>query len=172
MIRPHQAKRFAEENGIPVPEYLQEWHRFADKRVMELTLDIEELVDAAAEAETEDEASIYLVWVGDLGREMEQIRRDIRTAEEMIHPPKNQPKDRITDEDIARAKEYPVNQVVEFDRQGRALAWCHDDHKPSLYYGARKNVAVCPVCGKTFNAVDVLMARDDLSFIEAVKRLR
>lgn len=79
-------------------------------------------------------------------------------------------KGKITEEQIEQAKTTPVTNVIEFHR-GKATAWCHEDRNPSLYHGTRKNVAVCPVCDKKFNAVDVLMDRDGLTFVEAVLQL-
>ena len=77
--------------------------------------------------------------------------------------------DSITDTDIQIAKEYPIEEVIEF-HHGKAIAFCHDDKTPSLV--KRKNRAICYPCNKSFNAIDVLIYRDGLSFIEAVKRLR
>jgi len=77
---------------------------------------------------------------------------------------------RITDEQIELAKATPITNVIEFKR-GKATAWCHEDRNPSMYHGTRKNVAVCPVCDRKFNAVDVLMDRDGLTFVEAVVQL-
>lgn len=79
--------------------------------------------------------------------------------------------DRLTEEQIQRAREYPVTQLVEFVR-GRAHAWCHDDRRPSLYYLKRRNLACCPVCDRVFTSVRVLMERDGKSFREAVLALQ
>lgn len=76
----------------------------------------------------------------------------------------------ITDDMIATAKEYPVDQLVEFTR-GKAIAWCHDDSNPSLSWHRGKNRCTCFPCGKSFNAIDICMERDGMTFIEAVKLL-
>jgi DNA primase len=72
---------------------------------------------------------------------------------------------------IAAAKETPVTNLIEFDRNGKALAFCHDDKTPSLSYNKKANRAHCFPCGKSFNAIDILMVRDNYSFINAVKEL-
>ena len=82
----------------------------------------------------------------------------------------NKPSNRITDADIERARDYPVNQLIEFTR-GKAIAFCHEDRNPSMFYGSRTNTAQCPVCGKSFDAIAVLMDRDGYSFVDAVKSL-
>jgi hypothetical protein len=73
---------------------------------------------------------------------------------------------------IETARSVDVRSVVEFGRSGKALAWCHEDKRPSLYYGNRTNRAVCPVCDKKFSALDVLINRDGYSFIDAVRSLQ
>lgn len=77
----------------------------------------------------------------------------------------------ITPDMVEHAKAYPVNRLVMFTK-GRAKAWCHDDRNPSMYHGTRKNVACCPVCGKTFNPISILMERDGMTFPDAVRNLQ
>lgn len=79
-------------------------------------------------------------------------------------------KDRITDSQIELAKQYPMTDLVEFIK-GKAIAPCHDDRRPSMYYGARKNLAVCPVCDKKWNPIQWVMEFEGLNFPDAVRRL-
>jgi molybdenum cofactor biosynthesis enzyme MoaA len=76
----------------------------------------------------------------------------------------------ITDRQIDAAREYPIESVVEFVR-GVSLAFCHNDTRPSLSHDRKNNKARCFVCNKSFSAIDVLMERDGMSFIDAVKKL-
>jgi hypothetical protein len=76
----------------------------------------------------------------------------------------------ISDEMVAAAREYPIEQVVAFTK-GKALAWCHEDSTPSLTYMSKNKVAWCPVCNRYFDAISVLMERDGLNFPQAVKQL-
>jgi hypothetical protein len=78
--------------------------------------------------------------------------------------------DAITDEQIQAAKDAPIESVVEFVR-GNVACPFHDDKHPSAYHGTRVNRLCCPVCNKTWGAIDVLMQRDGYSFIDAVKQL-
>jgi hypothetical protein len=78
--------------------------------------------------------------------------------------------DAITDDMIAQAKAYPVETLVEFTR-GKTKAFCHPDKNPSAFHGTRTNRIVCPVCDKKFGPIDILMERDGMTFIEAVKQL-
>lgn len=77
----------------------------------------------------------------------------------------------ITDEQIAIAKEYPIDQLIEF-RNGKSTAWCHDDKTPSLNHHRQANRAHCFPCGKSYNPIDVLMERDGMTFIDAVRALQ
>ncbi len=78
----------------------------------------------------------------------------------------------ITEDDIQRARDYPVTQLVEFNAMGKALAWCHEDKSPSLSYWAKGNNCRCFVCDVSYDSIKILMDRDNYSFIEAVKKLR
>lgn len=69
--------------------------------------------------------------------------------------------------DIERAKEYPIESLIDF-KNGWAVAWCHQDKRPSLSLNRKTNRARCWPCGKTYNPIDVLMSRDNFSFVEAV----
>lgn len=78
----------------------------------------------------------------------------------------------ITQEMIARAKAVPIESLIDFDRNGSAVAWCHPDKSPSLKLNKSRNTAKCFVCNdKPMDTIDVLMTRDGLTWPEAVRRL-
>ena len=80
-------------------------------------------------------------------------------------------KDAITDEQIQAARDFPIEKIIEFDRTGKAYAFCHDDKKPSLTWFKKGNKARCFPCDKTFDTISVLQERDGLTFISAVRAL-
>ena len=85
--------------------------------------------------------------------------------------PSNDP-NQINDDDIEAARNYPVDQIIEF-RNGRCNAFCHDGKSEnSMSHFKKGNKAHCFVCDKSFSALDVLMERDAMGFIDAVKELR
>ena len=45
------------------------------------------------------------------------------------------------------------------------------DKNPSAYHGTKTNRLVCPVCNKTWSALDILMQRDGINFKDAVLML-
>lgn len=77
----------------------------------------------------------------------------------------------ITNDMIEQARNIKVNEILEFNRYGKATAWCHEDKRPSLTYMSKINKAWCPVCHKYFNAIDVQMQFTGDSFQEAVRSL-
>lgn len=77
----------------------------------------------------------------------------------------------ITPAMIEQARRFPIDRLIEFDRQGKALAWCHGDRAPSLSWYRAGNRATCWPCGRTFNSIDTLIQRDGMSFVDAVKSL-
>lgn len=76
----------------------------------------------------------------------------------------------ITDEMVQRAREYPIDRLIDFKR-GVASAFCHPDKNPSLSWDRKRNRARCFVCDKGFDTIAVLMQRDNYTFIDAVKQL-
>lgn len=78
---------------------------------------------------------------------------------------------RLSEGIVALAKATPITQVISFNRYGKAFAFCHEDKRPSLCHADRTNTAWCPVCDKRFNAVEVLMQRDGMTFVDAVRSL-
>lgn len=112
-----------------------------------------------------DSAEIALTWLEEDGNKLIEVQDMIaRLGKVKIETS-------ITDEMIATARAYPVDKLVVFHR-GKCNAWCHDDRHPSMYHGTRINAACCPVCNKSFDPIAVLMTRDGMSFINAVKELQ
>lgn len=109
-------------------------------------------------------------------REMYAVHRAIKALiserSRLADRDKPQPVGRITDEMIDYAKNvYPIDQVVSFDKGGMAIAFCHNDKKASLARVRGANKARCWPCDKIYNPVDILMLRDGMSFVDAVKEL-
>lgn len=77
----------------------------------------------------------------------------------------------ITPELIARAREYPIRDLVETNSRGYALCVNpeHDDHSPSMW--TKNNFAHCFSCNWSGDSIDVAMKVYNLKFPEAVKKL-
>lgn len=146
-MKPYDIKKKAEEFGI-MPE-------------ASVAMRLRYLVDTIGELyEIDDEvAEVYMFRAVD---EIIAIKASLKRWDR---------KDKITDEMIERARNYPVSRLIEF-RHGKAIAWCHDDKNPSLYHATRSNRANCPVCDKSFDAIGIMTERDGYSFAAAVAALQ
>lgn len=73
--------------------------------------------------------------------------------------------------DIARAKEYPIHELIEFNMQGSAKCLWHNEKTASMHYYPKTNSVYCFGCGKTGDAIDVWRKVNGGGFVEAVKEL-
>lgn len=80
-----------------------------------------------------------------------------------------QPKDRITPEQIARARAVPISSILEI-RATFTLCIFHDDHKPSAKIYP-DNHMYCFSCGKNADVIDIYMALNGCDFKSAVRSL-
>lgn len=102
----------------------------------------------------------------DIHKELHRIQNAVKYID---HPP---PANEITEEMVQDAKQVPVTSLVDFTRGvTKCLNPEHEDKNPSAYYASRTNKLICPVCNKTWDAIDVKMTTDNLTFLEAVRRL-
>ena len=77
---------------------------------------------------------------------------------------------RVTDAMIEEARDYPLENLLEFKRGVVRCLW-HDDTNASLSWDKKRNRVHCFACGKDANAIDIIMAQDGCGFIQAVKKL-
>lgn len=80
-------------------------------------------------------------------------------------------KHELTDEMKERAKAYPVEQLIEFDRHGKAYCLWHEDKRPSMAKSNKKNGVRCFVCNKGWDSVDIVMKQDGKNYFDAVRYL-
>lgn len=80
-------------------------------------------------------------------------------------------KKKITQIDIEKAKEYPINEMIEF-KNGFAKCINHEEKHGSLKYYPETNTAYCfGACKQSFDAIDCAKILYGLNFINAVKKL-
>lgn len=123
------------------------------------------MVHALLDATKEPPGDIALYWAN---QAMDEI---VGVVKKMNDPKKVNSGGGISDSDIDAARQVRADVVIEF-KNGTAHAWCHEDRKPSLYFASRLGIAICPVCDRKFSALDVLIDRDGIPFVDAVKALR
>lgn len=113
-----------------------------------------------------------LIWAESIVRaayELREIALEQRRLKEWFDRVND--KQAITDDDIAMARAYPIDKLIDFGRGGKVTCPFHEDRNPSAYHGTRANRLVCPVCNETWSAIDVLIKRDGMNFVDAVKHL-
>lgn len=74
-----------------------------------------------------------------------------------------------SDDALVRAKSYPVDNLISFDRQGNAKCLWHNERSGSLHYYKDSNNCYCfGACGRVYDSVDIYMALHKCKFKEAV----
>ena len=72
---------------------------------------------------------------------------------------------------VLRAKDYPMDNLIKFDRNKACCPW-HNETTPSLHYYPRNNNAYCfGACGKTYDSIDAYQLVHGVGFLDAVKEL-
>jgi len=74
--------------------------------------------------------------------------------------------------DITKAKAYPIENLVEFNRAGFARCPYHGPEKtPSFKWYPKENLGYCFGCKVSVDPIDVYQKLNNVSFIEAIKAL-
>lgn len=76
----------------------------------------------------------------------------------------------ITPDMVRRAKEYPMEKLIEFNRAGFARCLNHNDQNASMY--CKGGFAYCFSCNYRADTIEILMKRDGYKFKEAVLKLQ
>lgn len=134
------------------------------------------LASATAEFEQNREQYIELV------REGKDAQNCVRLAEELVKringykrtiditEGKIEAKYAITDEMVERAREYPIENLLEVGQNRRAKCCFHQGEGWNM--DIRKNYAHCYVCGETGDVIKVYRKLHDCGFQEAVLALQ
>ena len=147
--------------GIPFRQALAMRHTFLDDLIKRYQVDIDEELEYLQTCEEEFEFRIYLESVAGKMKIINKLEKS--------RPVKPSDCD-ISEDDIYTARAVTVDKLIKFNR-GKAVAFCHEDKNPSMFHATRKNLAICPVCDRMFGPIDILIERDGMTFIEAVKYL-
>ena len=76
----------------------------------------------------------------------------------------------ISEAMIARAKEFPMEQLIEVNKRGFSTCPFHSEKTPSFY--VKNNFGYCFSCNKSVDTIQLLIDRDNMSFVEAVEKLQ
>ena len=111
--------------------------------------------------------------IEDIGNRMKRLDWQITITKDRLDN-KPMPKGHITDEMVARANEYPIEQILaehgrEPDRRGRYKCPYHKDTNPSMTIW--KNTVHCWSCGKRDNCIGLLRELTGKAFPITVRTL-
>jgi hypothetical protein len=97
------------------------------------------------------------------------IKKRIQRHKSTIEFQNSSRSDFIDDSDIARAKEYPLSELLEIGQNGRAKCCFHNGSDFNL--GIKNNFAFCFVCGEHGDSIKIYQTLHCCGFIEAVRAL-
>ena len=163
-----QIKKDAEMMGVSFGFALNCRLRYLHETATDIRSYIAEMKTDLANRELNGETQAFLRVV------IETYRKKLASTEKEIRRLQKEPDKKagsITDEMIDTARDYPIERLVELNRNGRCCAFCHESDSDSMSKHPTLNLLVCFVCSKKFNPIDVLIERDGMSFSDAVKQL-
>lgn len=104
--------------------------------------------------------------IGFLLREAKYLVKRLESIKKEREARESNRKDEVTPEMVDRAREYPIEQIVKLERNGRAKCVFHAGEDGNM--DIRKNFAHCYVCGTHGDPIDVYKAVYGVGFREAV----
>ncbi len=113
-----------------------------------------------------------LVMAAYYGGEVEKAKEKLKRLYRLLYlyePPTKATPGIITDEEIERARAYPVRELVTVKVNKMKCLW-HNDHSPSMHVYPDQHM-YCFVCQKRATPIDIVMAEKNISFVSAVKHL-
>jgi len=81
-------------------------------------------------------------------------------------------KDAITGDMVDRAKQYPFENLMSFDRSGKAKCPFHNEQTASFSLDKKRNRARCFGCSHAVDTIAYVMETQNKNFVEAVKLLQ
>jgi hypothetical protein len=105
----------------------------------------------------------------ELMAEAEGLERRLKGYERSLAVLEGRGRDEITPEMVERAREYPIDRLVEADARGFARCVNHEEKTPSMF--TKRNFAHCFGCQWHGDAIDLYRKISGATFPEAVKFL-
>lgn len=148
-----------------------------------------EIIDALSEnliVEMEEEKKSDVLGTSWVAEEVRTIRHDqlfgsrIKTIKRIsfhIESKRKKIRNRITNEDIERAKEFPIQELYTdtLKKSGKnfvGLCPFHNDKKhPAFFIFTKNNRYKCFTCGEGGDSINFTMKYNNISFLQAVKQL-
>ena len=105
------------------------------------------------------------------GERLNNLKKEAKKLSFLLNPPKRT-KNRITPAMIERAKEYPFDNLIQFNNRGFAKCFAHIEKTPSLHLQKNKNKIHCFGCQKSWDTISYLMETHGLDFKQTVLKLQ
>ena len=80
-------------------------------------------------------------------------------------------KSHFSGDNLTRAKQFPINQLIKFNKDSKACCIWHTESGPSLHYYKKNNRVFCFACHKGGDSIDVYRQLNNCSLSEAIKFL-
>ena len=141
---------------------------FLKEEVKKLNVLIEEHMQDRRKVERNSNLDIWIgLMIKDHVYQKERIQRLIK----LNVKPKDTP-GYITDEDIERARQYPIDSLLDFSRSDFCNCIFHSESTPSMKYYRKTNHVYCfGECSRAYDAISVYRHINNCDFITAVKNL-
>lgn len=146
------------------------------KQLKEQLKNIRQVQWALVDNRTKDPVNkeLFQLWIDDEEQQrkdiFKQIKRIIFTIQR-IKNPEVIPTGKITEADIAHAKEVPLENFLQINQAGFAHCPFHQDKTPSLKIYKKQNRWFCFSCNSGCDIIDLIMRQDNCDFLTAVKKL-
>lgn len=141
--------------------------------IKQLRDDIEAVIDRTFGVPTKDKQFMIDVlngWIDYDTEDFHSTKKQYDIICGMMRPGHKKSPHRVTQEEIERARQYPIDNLLKFNRAGKAYCIFHvDKGQPNLH--KYDNTCYCFSCGKKADVIDVYMQQTGESFIDAVKKL-
>ena len=117
----------------------------------------------------------YHFWTEDEINEIDKITKEYHYRHpsegellSIFFPQVKEEKKGITEADIQRAKDVPIDTLLTFNRSKFTKCIFHNDQRPSAYWYESNNKLHCFSCGVSADSIDVVQKLNGLSFNGAV----
>lgn len=164
------------QDGLPTePDLLEafpkEYKALLKEKLKELKIKLGDLLHNERQLKNQmfragkDESKWIEMAIGTIQKEKQSIDKEIIRIKWFVDPVKSEGKD------INRAKEFPIDQIMDFNRQHKAACLWHQDKHPSMQYYKSTNKVWCFVCNKGGDSIDVAMKLWNLDIKETIIKL-
>jgi hypothetical protein len=159
-----------EEKEFPTArvDYLKVWITMLDAQVTRYYTNVADNV--ARDIPFKQREILELLW--EAPNKLEQKINKLQTELYWIENKKDIEEGKITGDMIGRAKQYPFENLMQFDSRGKAKCPFHDEKTASFSLDKKRNRARCFGCSHSVDPIAFVMETQNKNFVEAVKKLQ